>query len=60
MRVDYRRGMRWCAACGEQVKPIGLNCPNCGHRVRQAPRKSAYRELFQGIAGLHSALRIKA
>ena len=58
VRVDYRRGKRWCTHCGEQVKPIGLNCPECGHKVRQTPRKSVYRALFRGIAGVYSAPKV--
>ena len=58
MRVNYKKGKRWCTNCGEQVEPVGLNCPDCGHRVRQAPRRSMYREIFKGIAGLYPAPKI--
>jgi hypothetical protein len=58
MRVDYKKGKRWCSRCGQQVIPAGLNCPERGHLVRQAPRRSVYRKIFQGIAGLYSAPKL--
>jgi tRNA(Ile2) C34 agmatinyltransferase TiaS len=58
LRVDYKKGKRWCTHCGQQVMPIGMNCPECGHMVRQSPRRSVYRKLFQGIGDLYSAPKI--
>jgi DNA-directed RNA polymerase subunit RPC12/RpoP len=55
LRVNYKKGKRWCTNCGEQIEPVGLNCPQCGHRVRQSPRRSVYREVYKGLVGLYSA-----